>query len=131
MKPNRGANKFATIALLLSSFFPACGPAGSGAGGVTSVVTDKGALAAGHSALRIRWFPVEGAKGYVLYVGGAALRVPDTVCRPSSVSFTTGLCSYELVAPDGAAGTISVSAINERGEGPRAAAILPFSPDRR
>jgi hypothetical protein len=102
-----------------------CAPTscGSISEGHSGIVSTKPTAESGY--VRIRWFPVDGAQGYVVRGEGVsgetvfAEPVQPVGCTQRALDgYTSGLCAYDIrLRPAEQAVSLRVTAFNARGEG--------------
>lgn len=116
---------FRQYLLVVLAIFIGCGSNAGGDGGMSDLSSSDGSM------LRLRWFPVEEAEGYVLYIEGqdgeivrAEEVIPSGCEHRSRDGVTAGLCQYDFPADsDHLLGKLSLSAMSNVGEGNRSRKI--------
>lgn len=110
---------FIALAIIMLAMFMGCGSSGGGDNGLSDLGSSAGSM------LRLRWFPVEEAEGYVMYIedqDGAVVRaeevIPSGCEHRSRDGITAGLCQYDFPG-DSLSGKLSLSATSKVGEGDR------------
>ena len=104
-------------------------------GGRTGVISANDEGTSGNYLL-VRWFPVDTADGYVVYledINGTVVyseeAVPTGCTHTAKEGYSSGLCSYEVKLPNpGSEVRATVSAINRQGEGERSLRVAAIHP---